>query len=877
MIFRRIAVVVPALVVAASASAAPPSATIATFEKTIRPYLAQHCFACHGQSDRKAGLRLDDLGYDFLEGKTADVWKEVIDRINLGEMPPDDKPRPDVRQSFAVVEWVGQELKRAEREARMAGGRIITRRLNRSEYANTVRDLLQFDANFVNLIEKELPGDGKAEGFDRIGAALLFDETQLNAYIDQAAIIAEKAIVDESRPPVSNRVHLEFESRYKPPRPTEEVIQYQKDTAIPIGPGPDLKRDGGVEFYNTVGFGKNRRFAGFGSLYGFQVVKDESVPKDGYYRIRFRAGAFPGSRGEPIRIRVVYMPDLPSEKTVELEVAGTLDQPKVVEAVVFLEAPADGAKPRLTLAWNGLSDVIIQNPELSKVNGRRLRATGNVQKLIGARAPQAEIDAAKAEVEASIAAAREFSHQPGAVARIHNPKYKLDEVPRIFVDWFEFEGPVEAEWPPRSHLSLFPNGLKGDDATIRAAFAKLLPRAYRRPVGDSEVEEILDVFRRGKAEFGMTPVEAVRYGLQTVLSSPHFLLLFESSGGDGSRPLNDYELASRLSYFLWSSMPDEELFELAAAGKLRDPAELQRQVKRMIADAKAREFAENYAGQWLHVRDYSSVMPAQDYKDYDAALAVAGQQEPYAFFEEILRNDLSILNFLDSDFATVNERLAKFYGIDGVEGDEFRRVALEPEHRRGGVLTMAGLLTYLADGTRTLPVRRGAWILEEIFNDPPPPPPPNAGEIQPNASGANLTVRRRLELHRNEATCASCHAKIDPLGLALENYDAIGAWRDVQNGEGFRANKAPPIDASGELPGGRMFDGPSEFKQALLAEKDRFARAFAEQMLTYALGRPVGYVDNTTLDRLTSALTKNDYRIQALLTAIVTSEPFLTK
>ena len=862
--------------VVSSASAAPPPATIATFDKTVRPYLAQHCFSCHGETDRKAGLRLDDLGYDFLEGKTADVWKEVIDRINLGEMPPEDKPRPDVRQSFAVVEWVGHELKRAEREARMAGGRILTRRLNRSEYANTIRDLLHLDANFVRLIEEELPGDGKAEGFDRIGAALLFDETQLNAYIDQAAIIAEKAIVDESQPPVSNRVHLEFESRYKPPRPTEEVIQYQKDTAIPNGPAVDLKRDGGVEFYNTVGYGKNEQFAGFGSLYSYQVVKDDSVPKDGYYRIRFRTGAFRGSRGEPIRIRAVYMRDLPSEKTIELEVTGTLDHPEVVEAVVFLEAPTDGAKPRFSLAWNGLPDVVIQHPELSKVNGRRLRATGNVQKLIGAGAPQADIDAAKAEVEASIAAARAFSQQPGAVARIYNPKYKLDEVPRIFVDWFEFEGPIEAEWPPRSHVSLFPEGLKSDDATIRAALAKLLPRAYRRPVSEAEVEKILAVVRRGKTEFGMTPVEAVRYGLQTVLSSPDFLLLFEPSGG-ASRPLNDYELASRLSYFLWSSMPDDELFNLAAAGKLRDTAELQRQVKRMLADPKAREFAENYAGQWLHVRDYPSVMPAQDYKDYDAALAAAGQEEPVAFFEEVLRNDLSITNFLDSDFAMVNERLAKFYGIDGVKGDEFRRVALEPEHRRGGALTMAGLLTYLADGTRTLPVRRGAWILEEIFNDPPPPPPPNAGEIQPNASGVNLTVRERLERHRNEATCASCHAKIDPLGLALENYDAIGAWRDVQNGEGFRANKAPPIDASGELPGGRTFTGPAEFKQALLAEKDRFARAFAEQMLTYALGRPVGYVDNTTLDRLTSTLAANEYRLQSLITAIVSSEPFLTK
>lgn len=859
------------------AAAATPTQTVETYEHVVRPFLAQHCFACHGEKDRKAGLRLDDLGRDFLEGKTADVWKEVIDRINLGDMPPEEKPRPDARQSFAVVEWVGRELKRAEREARMAGGRILTRRLNRSEYANTIRDLLRLDANFTQLIEDELPGDGKAEGFDRIGAALLFDETQLATYIEQAGVVAEKAIVDVAAAPTPAVTRREFETQWRKPRESEEVIQYQKDTAVAVGPAPDLLRDGGVEFYNTNSSYRESGFGGFGSLYSFAFLKDDAVPKDGYYRIRLRAGAFTGSRGAPIQVEFVYLPSMPAEKRIKLDVAGTLAEPQTVETIVFLQQPSEGASPRVQLNWNGLNDVIVQNPELSKINNRRNSANGKIAKLIAARAPQAEIDAAKAETEQLIAEARAFAARPDAVARIHNPQYDLNDVPRIFVDWIEFAGPIEPAWPPQSHTALFPSGLQDDDASVRDTFARFLPRAYRRPVTDAEVEQLVEVVRRGKSEFDMTPVEALRYGLQTVLSSPDFLLLFEPSAAAKSRPLNDYELASRLSYFLWSTMPDDELFALAAAGTLHEPAELQRQVKRMIADSKAREFVENFAGQWLHVREFGSVMPARDYADYDAALAAAEIEEPYAFFEEILRNDLSILNFLDGDFAMVNERLAKFYGIDGVEGEAFRRTALGPEHRRGGVLTMAGLLTLLADGTRTLPVRRGAWILEEIFNDPPPPPPPNAGEIQPNASGEKLTVRERLERHRHEATCASCHAKIDPLGLALENYDAIGAWRDVQNGEGFRANKAPPIDATGSLPGGRSFTGPAEFKQALLAEKDRFARAFSEKMLTYALGRPVGYVDDATLRQCTEALVKNDYRIRSLLTAIVTSEPFLTK
>lgn len=857
--------------------AATPEATRAAYNRTVRPFLAKHCFNCHGETDRKAGLRLDDLGYDFLAGKTADVWKEVIDQINLGDMPPKEQPRPDAAQAFAVVEWVGHELKRAEREARMAGGRIVARRLNRSEYANTIRDLLHLDSNFTQLIEQELPGDGKAEGFDRIGTALLFDETQLTSYIEKAGVIAEKVIIDSVEQPSPAVLRREFEKSWRPERATEEIIQYQKDTAIPFGPGPDLLNNDGVEFYNINSSNVADGFGGFGSLYSFNGLKKESVPKDGYYRIRFRAGGFVGTRGEPIQIEFVYLPTLPQEKRIRFQVKGTLAEPEIVEQVVFLQAPPEGASPRISLLWNGLRDVLIQDPELSKLNSRRISASSKVSKLIADRAPQAEIDAAKAESDAFIEEARKFAARPGVVARMPNPKYDLKEVPRIFVDYFEFEGPVEPEWPPRSYAALFPNGLKDDEASVRETFSRFLPRAYRRPVTAAEIEQMVKAVRRGKQEFGMTSVEALRYALQTALSSPDFLMLFEPSTSEMPRPLNDYELASRLSYFLWSSMPDEKLFAAAAAGKLRDPAEMQAQLKRMVADPKAREFVENFAGQWLHVREFGTVMPARDYRDYDSALAAAEIEEPYAFFAEVLRNDLSILNFLASDFALLNERLAKFYGIEGVQGADFRRVSLLPEHRRGGVLTMGGLLTLLADGTRTLPVRRGAWILEEIFNDPPPPPPPNAGEIQPNASGEKLTVRERLERHRNEATCASCHAKIDPLGLALENYDAIGAWRDQQNGEGFRANKAPPIDASGTMPGGRTFTGPDEFKQALLAEKARFARAFVEKMLTYALGRPIGYVDNTALERCTDELIRNDYRLQSLLVAIVTSEPFLTK
>jgi hypothetical protein len=362
-----------------------------------------------------------------------------------------------------------------------------------------------------------------------------------------------------------------------------------------------------------------------------------------------------------------------------------------------------------------------------------------------------------------------------------------------------------------------------------------------------------------------------------VLCSPGFLFLEEPAAGAQPRPLTGHELASRLSYFLWSTMPDDELFALAAAGKLHERQVLTAQVQRMLADPKADQFTRNFAGQWLSVRDYGSIKPAAEYRDYDKPLEAASREEPFAFFAEVLEHNLPITSFLGSDFLVVNDRLAKHYGIPGVTGPEFRRVAIGPEIHRGGVLGMAGLMTYLADGTRTLPMRRGSWVLRELLGDPPNNPPPNAGEIQPNTAGKSLTVRERLELHRRDDVCASCHAKLDPYGLALENYDAIGAWRERFNGEGFRGSNAPVLDVSGSFPDGRKFATLDEYKAGLMTQKDKFARVFSTKLLTYALGRPVGYADHELVDSLVAGLKQDDYRIRTLINGIVASEPFQTK
>jgi hypothetical protein len=324
-------------------------------------------------------------------------------------------------------------------------------------------------------------------------------------------------------------------------------------------------------------------------------------------------------------------------------------------------------------------------------------------------------------------------------------------------------------------------------------------------------------------------------------------------------------------------MPDDELLRLASANKLHDPKTLHDQVRRMIADPKAAGLVHNFAGQWLQVGEFDkTVTDRQAYRSYNEDLQKSSWQEPYEFFGAVLRDDLSILNFVDSDFVVVDPRLAAHYGIDGVKGDGFRKVAVGPEHHRGGVLGMAGVLTYLSDGFRTLPVRRAAYVVDTLWNEPAQPPPPNAGDLP--AVKRNLTVRQRLEQHRNSAACASCHTRLDPFGVALENYDAIGRWRERQNGEGFPDDdRSPALDVSGTLPSGRAFHDLVEYKQALLAEKERFVRGFTQKLLTYALGRSVGATDRETVDAIVEQLERNDYRMQSLLQAVVASEPFRMK
>ncbi len=861
------------LLFSTAANAAPQDATPRAepneYRAIAQPFLKNNCLRCHGEKTAKAGFRIDLLGSDFSKPTVAEHWKEVVDRINAGEMPPEGSPRPDVTQAAAFVGWVNKQLDEVQRAAKSAGGRIPMRRLNRDEYANSVRDLLKLDENSVRPLVEEFPADGKAEGFDRLGVALFFDQTQIERSLAVAQKIASLAIVTEP-PKVNRRVSRLDELRRRPPPDRVEVFPGFLHT-IPRGAKDRFVHREVIEFiqgYPTY----RKEYDGWGGIDHFAVA--QVVTQDGYYRFRIKARVDNRGRTVKNKFRLQYAMNSPIQVETEVEI----DPSGTTEAVMFLRGPVNGEVkgPQVfSLLWNHTEKAVINEPGYKKLFSRWTGLRGKMEQAAAKRVPQAEMDVLKKQRDEL---EKEMNAWTG-VMYIYNPDMDVEKLPRLLLESIEMEGPIQKEWPPASHKALlFAGDERRDEAYCREIFERFLPRAYRRPVTKQEIDAILAVVKDAQSTGKLSFHEALRMGLQRVLCAPGFVFLQEPAGDRSQpRPLTDHEMASRLSYFLWSTMPDDELLALASAGKLHQPGAVAAQVKRMLADPKAEQLVHNFAGQWLSVRDFGSIQPAAEYKDYDKLLEQASRQEPYAFFAEVLGKNLPITSFLDSDFLVINERLAKHYGIEGVSGPEFRRVAIRPEHHRGGVLGMAGLMTFLADGTRTLPMRRGSWVLRELLNAPPNNPPPNAGEIQPNTSGKNLTLRQRLELHRRNDICASCHAKLDPYGLALENYDAIGQWRERFNGEGFRGPNGPILDVSGKLHDGTKFSTLEEYKAGLMKQKDPFARAFSVKLLTYALGRPVGYADREVVDGLVAALQKDGYRIQSLIHAIVASEPFQMK
>ncbi|MDB6134265.1 MAG: hypothetical protein JWM59_2508 [Verrucomicrobiales bacterium] len=891
----------------------------AEYREIVAPFLEKHCMNCHDADTARAGFRMDTLGGDFTAGNNAGLWKEVMDRINSGEMPPKKKARPEAKESFAVVSWIAQQLAETTKRAQGAGGRVPLRRLNRVEYANTVSDLFSLDPQYARRIEKELPADGQVGGFDRGAAALFMDEGQLAQYMAVADMLLDEAVFmeqpqtqklawdavrekwihgigvswkDGTGKVVDDNPTPEFIASLKEPLARIQVDDNNEANAaahryVPHGPMAFAVKNGGVEYLS--GGNNYRSHDNQRSVFHQHDWAKKGVTRDGWYRLRFKAGAFAGEGGEKqkeVKLVMEYCYGSPIQVVKGVVIDAPLEAPKDYEILVYLEQGPPGMDRSWNLAWdNGNKDVVIENPAFQAVQWAPVLAAGDIEKALLEKKPADQIAALRKKSEAALAAAARNRKNFAGPLWIYDPELDPAKRPRLWMGPMEWEGPL-MEWPPQGRTALLPEVAERSDVEyVREVFRRFLPRAYRRPALEEEVESVAQWTLLSKNERQLSLEQAVREGVKNVLCSPAFLYLGgERGSGDGvkaktadQQPLDPWQLASRLSYLLWSGPPDDRLRALAADGKLGAAAVLREEVKRMIADPKAGEFVRSFAGQWLSVRNFDNGTPPNRdvYGHYDDALRESSRREPLEFFSEVLRRDLPATSFLESDFLVINERLAKHYGIEGVTGDDFRRVATPADGRRGGVLGMAGILTFLADGSRTLPVRRAVWVLDALWNQPVPPPPPNAGNL-PAIKEKNLSVRSRLDQHRLSENCASCHDRVDPFGLALENYDATGHWRDRQNGEGMSGNDDDPaLDVSGQLSGGRNFATVQEFKARLLDEKKFFIKGFTEKLLCYALGRPINYGDYPVVEQITTHAAQHEYRLQEIIQATVAS-PFFT-
>ena len=814
------------------------------FKEVAQPFFKQHCVSCHGPEKQKGKLRLDTLTANFSDALTAEKWKEVVNSINGHEMPPEDEPQPKPEDAGRVAGWIEAELAKAEIARR--SGRVVLRRMNRAEYDNTIRDLVGVDANFSLVF----PEDPPAGGFDNNGQALTMSPMQVELYFNTAMQILDRALVEGAQPAA---IHWRFE----PEEGNESMDRYR------------VKRDKNNIILNA---GKNTIKDGFTVMHHDAWDKtvnfrDFKLPHEGEYIVRVRAASRVPDRAEVVASARKFLEKRRDDELAKKPGASKhLDERLERDLEHFRTAPIyNYGPPRMKLV-------------------RHLGGTPEVIAEMDVDAPEARVFEIRTHCT-TLKAGFTLQYAYDIPSGLDNHALqKRDEFarPELLVDSIELEGPVYASWPPPSHKRVLfdsANQDKDETAYAREVIARFMKRAYRRAVSAEEVGAKLALFEKARPE-KPSFVQAIKVPLAAVLASPHFLYLVEPEAPQ-QRPLNAHELASRLSYFLWSSMPDDELTKLAESGELAKPAPLAAQVKRLLADPRSEAFVRNFAGQWLGLRKVGANPPSSTlYPEYDRHLEISIVRETEGFFAEILRHDLDARNFIKSDFVTINERLARFYGIPGVKGDAIRRVPAPPESHRGGLVTQAAIHSITSNGTRTSPVSRGVWVMKTLLGADPGLPVANVGEIQPKVPGIDkATVRQRLAIHRQEPSCARCHDKIDPLGLALENFNAAGQWRN-QEGHGYNGRiekNDPVIDASAKMPDGAEFSGVEGLQKELLRKDDLFLAALAGQLTTYALGRELGFADKPMIRRFVERMKQDGGSLPGLITSIVTSEAFTTK
>jgi mono/diheme cytochrome c family protein len=796
----------------AQTASAPAAKSGATADAKYRAFVNQYCIACHSKravNPAEAPVNLEPASFDDLLSH-SDTWERVLRKLSVRAMPPPGVPRPTEAEYTAFTSWLAASIDRAW-EGHGTPGRYVVHRLNRAEYANAVRDLLAVDIDVSDL----LPTDGAEFGFDNIATALKTSPLLLEGYVNAAERVSAMAVGDPQVTPGTTEHSI-----------SREFSQNGYISGLPLG---------------TVG----------------GTVVRHVFPADAEYKLsgRLVRGVQEGYAG-------VEGNDTPYTFVI------------TVDGAEVYSAPVGGPKDDEIQA----ADLAAAQPIIDK------RMTGRVRVTAGPHDVGFTWRERPAQLQDVWEPSRRDSQEVHMVAGLPRLRtvsidgpynvHGLSEGPsrqRLFVCHPAAPSRVAAQSVALKTTA--PGGTADEDTCAAKILTTFARRAYRRPVTAADVEAPLSFYKRDRQSGGSFN-DGIRAGVARVLSSPYFLYRIEGDPAGArsgvAHQVSDVDLASRLSFFLWSSVPDEKLLDLAAAGRLREPEVLSAQVRRMVADDRSGALVNNFTGQWLQLRNLEAkVVPdILMFPDFDDNIRKAFRTETQMFFGYILRENRSALDLLNADYTFVDERLARHYGIQGVYGPQFRRVKLTDPNRRG-LLGQGSILAMTSVATRTSPVYRGKYVLSTFLNTPPPPPPPNVPSLDESNKDSKVpkTVRAQLELHRKNQPCAGCHRVIDPVGFALENFDSVGVWRD-------KGADGAPLDVAGTLADGNQVNGPVALREAIVSRPEAFVTVVTEKLLTYALGRGLEPADMPVVRRIVRKAAQNDYQLSSVIMGIVESAPF---
>jgi mono/diheme cytochrome c family protein len=776
-----------------SSAPAPPVAS------PYRAAMDRYCVTCHNEKLKTAGLMLDKMDVENVPAG-AQVWEKVIRKLRAGAMPPAGAPRPDKDTYDSFASYLETAIDRAAAAHLNPGRPAAVHRLNRTEYANAIRDLLALQIDGASL----LPADDTGSGFDNNGDVLIVSPPLMERYMSAAEKISRLAIGDPGIRPIVETYDL--------PEDLDQQDRVSEDLPLGSRGGIAMSHYFPLDGQYDIKIRLKRTSADAVSgaeIYGITEQRQLDVRLDGVRIKLFKLGGERKGRTETFYVQQ-SSDEVVSERKAERRLQ-----------VEYETSADDGLEMRIPVKAGAhlLGVTFLKDTVKADSEGREGESAGVGSVTIG--------------------------------------------------------GPYDAkgsgDTPSRHNIFVCrPGGAQDQVSCAKKILSALARRAYRRPVADGDVQPLLTLYNAGRSRGEFET--GIEMALRGILVSPGFLFRVERDPAnvapDSAYRISDIELASRLSFFIWASIPDGELLDLAERGKLKDSAVLEQQVRRMLADSRSKALVDNFTGQWLYLRNLRTKVPDPGvFPDFDENLREAFQRETELFLDSIVHEDRSVVDLLGANYTFVNERLAKFYGIPNVYGSQFRRVTLTNE-ARGGLLGQASVLTVTSYNSRTSPVLRGKWVLQNILGTPPPPPPPNVPSLKDDKDAKTLTMRQRMEQHRANPACAVCHRVMDPIGFALENFDAIGRFRATSG------DSKVPIDVSGALPDGTKFEGPSELRKLLLSHREQFVETMTEKLLTYALGRGVEYYDMPAVREILRSAAPSDYSWSSLVLGIVKSPAF---